>query len=81
MIPFSFRKGGEAMSEVKTREIKICIPEEVFSFFLPERTVHHFLNARKEMLLALRSLIDAKIEALEKKEKKKTTRGKKIAVE
>ena len=68
------------MSEAKTREIKICIPEELFTLFLPEKTIHHFYNARKEMLLALRALIDAKIEALEKKEKK-AARGKKIKVE
>lgn len=69
------------MSEAKTKEIKICIPEELFSLFLPEKTVDHFLKARKEMLLAVRSLIDAKIEALEKKEEKKTEKRKKIKIE
>ncbi|TET74569.1 MAG: hypothetical protein E3J56_02190 [Candidatus Aminicenantes bacterium] len=39
------------------------------------------INARKEMLFAFRSLIDAKIEALEKKEKKKVEKKKKIKIE
>lgn len=69
------------MNETRTREIKICIPEELFSIFLPEKTIEHVLRARKEMLLALRSLIEAKIEALEKKESKKAEKRKKIAIE
>lgn len=69
------------MNEAKTKEIKICIPEELFSLFLPEKTFNHFLNARKEVLLAFRSLIDAKIEALEKREKKKTEKRRKIKIE
>ena len=69
------------MSEGKTKEIRICIPEELFSFFLPEETAGHLLKAKKEMLLAFRSLIDAKIEALEKKKVKKTERKKKIKIE
>jgi hypothetical protein len=64
------------MSEAKTREIRISIPEELFSLIIPERAIHHLYSARKEMLLALRSLIDAKIEALEKKEEKKTKKKK-----
>ena len=69
------------MSEAKTREIRISIPEELFSLFIPEKTLHHFFNARREMLLALRSLIDAKIEALEKREERKTTKKKKIKID
>lgn len=69
------------MSNEKTREIRISIPEELFSLFIPEKTVDHILNARKEILLALRSIIDFKIEALEKREKKKASKGKKIKVE
>lgn len=69
------------MIEGKTKEIRICIPEELFSIFLPEKTVGHFINARKEMLFAFRSLIDAKIEALEKREKKKVEKKKKIKIE
>jgi|YelNatPaOPRAMG01_1025707.scaffolds.fasta_scaffold14081_3 hypothetical protein len=36
--------------------------------FIPEDTYEHFKNSRKEFLLALRSLLDRKIEKLEKKE-------------
>lgn len=59
------------MNQGKTKEIKIIVPEEVFNFFFPEKTKKHLNNVRKEMLLAFRSLIDAKIEAMEKKERKK----------
>ncbi len=69
------------MNEPKTREIRISIPEDIFSFFFPEKTVDHVFKARKEMLLAIRSLIDAKIEALEKKGEKKTAKRKKIKIE
>lgn len=46
--------------------------EEMFSF-IPEETKKHIKNARKEILLALRSIIDKRIEELErdKKELKK----------
>ena len=69
------------MNEAKTKEIKISIPEELFSIFIPENTVDHLIKARKEMLLALRSVIDAKIETLDKREKKKTEKRKKIKIE
>ena len=69
------------MSEEKNREIRISIPEDIFSFFFPEKTVDHVLKARKEMLLALRSLIDAKIEALEKKGDKTKAKRKKIKID
>ena len=69
------------MVEEKTREIRISIPEDLFSIFIPEKTVGHLMNARKEMLLSLRSLIDAKIEAMEKIEKKGETKKKKIKIE
>lgn len=69
------------MAEAKTREIRINIPEELFSFFLPEKTLDHFLNAKKEMLLGFRSLIDARIENLEKMQKKQKEKRKKIQIE
>jgi hypothetical protein len=65
----------------KTKEIRISIPEDLFSLFIPEKTVGHLMNARKELLLSLRSLIDAKIEAMEKIEKKRATTKKKIKIE
>ncbi|NIO49848.1 MAG: hypothetical protein GTN73_10510 [Candidatus Aminicenantes bacterium] len=69
------------MAEGKTREIKISIPEELFALALPEKTIDHFSKARKEILLAFRSIIDARIEALEKREKKKGPKKKKIKIE
>ncbi len=69
------------MAEEKMREIKITIPEELFSLVMPEKAISHVMKARKEILLAFRSLIDAKIEALEKKEQKKVTKKKKIKIE
>jgi len=69
------------MSQAKNREIRISIPEDIFSFFFPDQSVDHILKARKEMLLALRSLIDARIDTLEKKGEKKTAQRKKIKIE
>lgn len=74
------------MNEDKTREIRIVLPEELFSFFFPEKTLTHMLNAKKEMLFAFRSLIDARVEALEKMEqrarqKSQSTKKKKIKIE
>jgi len=44
--------------------------------FLPEEFQAHLRAARKEMLLAVRSLIDAAIERTEEKPRPKTTRVK-----
>ncbi|UCC38687.1 MAG: hypothetical protein JSV96_12790 [Candidatus Aminicenantes bacterium] len=69
------------MSPEKTKEIRITIPEDLFALVVPKETVVHLINAKKEMLLGLRSIIDAKIKALEKIEEKKVTKKKKIAIE
>jgi hypothetical protein len=70
------------MAEEKIKEIRICIPEDLFSLFIPEKTATHLMNARKEMLLSIRSLIDARIEAMERFEKKRSaTTKKKIKIE
>ncbi len=69
------------MAETKTREIRISIPEELFAFFMPKKTLDHVLNAKKEMLLAFRSLIDARIETIEKMQKKQPAKSKKIKIE
>jgi hypothetical protein len=42
--------------------------EEMFSF-VPEETKTHLKNARKEVLLALKSVIEKRIEELEKPKK------------
>ena len=65
------------MTEEKTKEIRISIPEDLFSMLIPEKTATHLMNARKEMLLSLRSLIDARIEAIEKFEKKRAIKTRK----
>lgn len=54
------------VKEKKTKEIRIIIPEDLL--FIPKKMIQHFLNVEKEILLTLRYLIDAKIEALEKRE-------------
>jgi len=45
------------------------------------KTREIFSKARKEILLAFRSIIDARIEALEKREKKKGVKKKKIKID
>ncbi len=69
------------MAAEKGREIRIVIPEELFAFLIPGKTQAHLLSAKKEFLLALRSLIDARIESLEKKAESKAPPKKKIKVE
>jgi len=69
------------MTQQKTREIRISIPEDLFALIVPEETVGHLKKARKEILLSLRSLIDARIEALDNPPKKKATQKKKIKIE
>jgi hypothetical protein len=74
------------LSEDRTREIRISLPEEFFSIFFPKNAMGHVIKARKEMLFAFRSFIDARIEMLEKMEKrttqkKETEKKKKIKIE
>ena len=49
--------------------------------FVPEATKGHFRMARKEMLLALRSLLDKTIEQAEEAEKPKAKKRTKIEVQ
>ena len=71
------------MPEGKNREIKITIPvpEEFFSLFLPGGAHEHMRAARKEVLLALRAVLDNKIADLEKKEAKNSAPKKKIKID
>ncbi|MBN2409092.1 MAG: hypothetical protein JXE07_05090 [Candidatus Aminicenantes bacterium] len=69
------------MAAEKVREIKISIPEELFTLFLPSQAQDHLLRARKELLLAARSLIDARLESLEKKGDRGTVPKRKIKIE
>lgn len=52
--------------------------EDLFSF-IPEESKKHLKNARREVLLALRSALDKKIEELERAER--APEAKKIKVE
>ncbi len=49
--------------------------------FVPEATKGHFRMAHKEMMLALRSLLDRAIERAEEAEKTKTKKRTKIEVQ
>jgi hypothetical protein len=69
------------MAAEKMREIKISIPEELFTLFLPLQAQEHLLKARKEVLLAFRSLIDARLETLEKRGVRKAEAKRKIKIE
>lgn len=69
------------MTAEKMREIKISIPEELFTLFLPLQAQEHLLKARKEVLLAFRSLIDARLEALEKRGARMAEPKRKIKIE
>jgi hypothetical protein len=70
-----------SMADEKTREIRISLPEELFNLFLPLETQEHLLRARKEVLLAFRALIDARLETLEKKGARKAETKRKIKIE
>jgi hypothetical protein len=69
------------MAAEKMREIKICIPEELFTLFLPLQAQEHLLKAKKEVLLAFRSIIDARLETLEKRGVRKAEPKRKIKIE
>jgi hypothetical protein len=69
------------MAAEKMREIKVSIPEELFTLFLPLQAQEHLIQARKEVLLAVRSLIDARLEALDKRGARKAEPKRKIKIE
>jgi hypothetical protein len=69
------------MAENKNREIRIVLPEELFALLVPGETQQHLTRAKKELLLAVRSLIDARIESLDRKAEGKAAPKKKIKVE
>jgi len=69
------------MAAEKMREIRLSIPEELFNLCLPRQTQQHLSRAGKEFLLAVRSLIDARIEMIEKSEARKAEPKRKIKVE
>jgi hypothetical protein len=69
------------MAAEKMREIKISVPEELFSLLVPSETKAHLLRAKKEVLLAVRSLIDARLEALDRRAGQKAEPKRKIKIE
>jgi hypothetical protein len=71
------------MAEEKMREIKISlpIPEDWLPLFVPSAARGHIIRAKKEVLLALRALLDSRIEALDRQEQKKPEAKKKIKIE
>ena len=71
------------MPEDKTKEIRISIPvpEDFLNLFVPPAAAGRLVQARKEVLLAVRALIDSRIEALERKDNRKAEPKKKIKVE
>jgi len=72
------------MAEEKTpKEIKISIPvpDDLLSLLMPGAAAGHLIKARREVLLALRAVIDSRLEALEKRDGGKPEAKKKIRVE
>lgn len=61
-------------------EVVLRFKTPMFSI-MPEETRSHFRTARKEMLLALRSLLDKAIERVEETEKTKAKKRTKIEVQ
>jgi hypothetical protein len=69
------------MAAERMREIKISVPEELFSLFLPPEAQDHLVQAKKEMLLAIRAFVEARIEMLDKKQARKAEPKRKIKIE
>ena len=61
-------------------EVVLRFKAPMFSI-MPEETRSHFRTARKEMLLALRSLLDKAIERVEEVEKTRAKKRTKIEVQ
>jgi len=64
----------KALQEIYKKKVEECFsPLPIFSLDILNReaTGINFLSAKKEILLALRSLIDTKIEIIEKREEEK----------
>lgn len=55
------------MAEAKKEICEICPLYRLLSRFAGSEAVDHLLRARKEVLLAVRSVLDARIDALERK--------------
>jgi hypothetical protein len=71
IIEVEYHPGGEVVLRFKAPMLP----------FVPEATRGHFRSAHKEVLLALRSLLDKAIERAEKAEKTGTKKRTKIEVQ
>lgn len=69
--------------EDENREIRIIIPKGMMSLGIPEEAKSHFQKAVREGLMAIRSLIDARIQLVEKASKERPTKSRirKIRIE
>ncbi|MGI9146003.1 MAG: hypothetical protein ACR2IK_05560 [Chloroflexota bacterium] len=54
--------------------VRFPSPRRVLQAFLPEQTVKHLYAARREQLLAIRSIVDAAIDRVETAEKETAPR-------
>lgn len=54
---------------------------ELICDYLPKDVARHLRSAHKEQLLAMRAMIDATIEKIEKREKEETVVSEKVEVE
>jgi hypothetical protein len=61
----AYRKEGDVV-------VRLPSPRRFLRAFLPEQAVQHLYAARREQLLALRSIVDAAIERVEEAEKETT---------
>ena len=52
--------------------VRFPSPRRILRAFLPEETVKHLYAARREQLLAIRSIVDAAIDRVETSEKEVT---------
>ncbi len=66
-----YHPGGEVVFRLKASKLAL----------LPEATRGHFRTARKEMLLALRSLLDKAIERAEEAEKTRAKKRTKVEIQ
>ena len=64
--------GTAPKSEEFKRTVREAFRQGAQLFGPPETAVNHFRQARKEMLLGLRELIDARLERLSRQESKGT---------
>ena len=71
IIEIEHRPGGEIVLRFKSPGISA----------IPAETIAHFVTAQKEMLLALRSLLDSAIKYAEQAEKPGTKKRSKIDVQ